>query len=189
MWKYNYNTGPNELYHYGVPGMKWGERKAEDPAMDRKAKYKQAKAEFRAAKKEFRKTRGLGLGYDGTKRYNAAYDKFTDAETKFISAKGDYKAGKSAAAEERYYTNRMYKTGFSGSEADTMNRGRSTKIYNELVRKKGEEYARTIDKRVYNKTIATAFTVAAIEEGSAWAWKKFNAYLEKEEKKKNENVK
>ena len=27
MWEYNYAPSSDELYHYGVPDMKWGRRK------------------------------------------------------------------------------------------------------------------------------------------------------------------
>lgn len=31
MWTYNYARSPDELYHYGVKGMRWGVRKEYEP--------------------------------------------------------------------------------------------------------------------------------------------------------------
>lgn len=46
MWQYNYT--PDELYHYGTPGMKWGKRKAKGSFND--SDYRQSKIDKATAK-------------------------------------------------------------------------------------------------------------------------------------------
>lgn len=38
MWTYNQTPRPDELYHYGVPGMKWGHRRARNKEQSSKKK-------------------------------------------------------------------------------------------------------------------------------------------------------
>ena len=53
MWQYNYTTPYNELYHYGVKGMKWKNHTyaTREELEAAKKKYKTEKQEFKADRK------------------------------------------------------------------------------------------------------------------------------------------
>ena len=120
MYDYNYDYyNENELYHYGVPGMKWGVRRAGmNPAVSAsRQRMMSAKANYKAAKKGYNKAFNSAYGYSRrhwigsnvkrSKHYGESNRRFVEAmnaankqnaaKSKYKQAKKDYKAEKKAA--------------------------------------------------------------------------------------------
>ena len=99
----------NELYHYGVPGMRWGHRKAQPISAERR-RYNSAKGAAKSARKGYNKAFNKAYGYssrhpisqyvgkkakaESNKRWNDAHDKATKLnkdKAAYKQAKKDYK--------------------------------------------------------------------------------------------------
>ena len=94
MWQYNYTPDSNELYHYGVPGMRWGHRKA-------KAQLQVAKKQWKKANKEFDKAYRdnnswlLNMQFDKKDKQKRS-QAMMDAASKAEKANRKYKRAKKA---------------------------------------------------------------------------------------------
>lgn len=170
MWQYNYS---NELYHYGVKGMKWGVRRARHPEISTaKRVYKDAKKDLRRAVRNERRSGLTAVGVNRLQKYGEMQNKRRDAEIKALDAKVAYKVSKAknekqaAKAEFKAYKKAM--NGVRNSAADTMSDGKSTRVYNHVMAKKGKEYADKVEKRIQNEAIATIAGSAAFMVGQAY---------------------
>lgn len=172
MWTYNQTQQSDELYHYGIPGMKWGHRKNPQVASARTA-YKSAKKDFRKSTKNYRRSAGLGIGINAVSKERKARPKMRNAEMKMIDKKAKYNASKAKneskakKAEFNTYRKEMQKSGIVGSVSDERSRGRSESMYNHIKRQKGKEYADAVQKKVQNTSIRRFATSSAIAVGSA----------------------
>ncbi len=165
---YHYEPGESELYHYGVPGMKWGQRKA--AYASEKNAYRQAKKDYKTARRELARRGYTSIGIKGLSKYNAARKKADAAELNMIDAKAKYKAAKSknsAKAEFNTYRKAMQRSGLVGSAADDQSGGRSTKMYNHLKATKGKAYADKVQKKVQNVAIGNIIGTVAVSVGAA----------------------
>lgn len=167
----------NELMHYGIPGMKWGHRKAAPmTSVDR------ARANYRSAKKaynrSFSKASAKSLAaYSPSKKRRKANDArwdraFNDAR-KMDKAKSVYKAEKKQFKSDvkQYRKSKgVYDLNVNKNGA-VVATSKASKVKNSISAKKGKTYAdkvtKTADKNdirdfvVTNAIIGAAFTTSA----------------------------
>jgi hypothetical protein len=155
MSNYIYYNG--ELYHYGVKGMKWGERHAEDVAA--------AKVSYKQAKKNWEKNRRHG---------DRAVSQ--DAYSDMIKKKAEYNSLKvrnpknSEKAYAKTYKKEFSKYGETDSIADIQSGGLSTRLYKDLAKNKGKDYAERVHKQVAKMNDVSLAVAASAFAASGIAW-------------------
>ncbi len=160
---YYNNSYYDELYHFGVKGMKWGHRKKyydSNGSLNRLGKAKQDYDNSKRTVKEAIKSAPFfAIGMKGLQKYSAAQKRILNAEVNSVSAKAKYNAAKAKSkakadkAEFKTYRKEMSKTGLAGSYADQQSGGRSTALYNKLKVAKGKAYADRVAKKVQNRAV------------------------------------
>lgn len=192
MWKYN---STDELYHYGVLGMRWGHRRNPDVKAAHK-EYKQSKWGYRKAavknlKNVFKKSSYVaGVKNQQAYRKNRkelfdARDKREKAAFKLIdaAAKDAYnkkltKTGSKAKAEKasikvhiKAMNQNRYGSGRVGSAADAQKRhgvvNGNAHYYNHLVKAKGRKYADAVERKYNKKTTRQFIAAVGITAGLA----------------------
>lgn len=163
----------DELYHHGIKGQKWGIRRFrnDDGSLTAAGKARYDVKEARKKRnKAIRVERKYGLKVIGPGRYKKFKDlhEQTDkARTEYWNKKADYTDLKSEKATKKMYS-KAYR------RASEVRKMRS--VHNSMVQKKGEQYAKKIERTERAKSAAkfvaavgvTAYTVHRVNKVLDW---------------------
>lgn len=182
MWEYQKT---DELYHYGVPGMKWGHRR-NTSIVNARQSYKSASKDLRKAKvkRVFSKSSWIAGNKNvadakkqianikklANKKEQAAF-KLIDKQAKYAYDKKLAKTGDKTKAEKASMKVHMKamnkgKGGLSGSISDAQSGGASTRYYKHMAATKGKKYAEQVEKKLGKKLMTEAAVGLAVAGAS-----------------------
>ncbi len=177
MQTYYYFT--NELYHHGIKGQRWGVRRYQNedgsltPAGEKRYAIQEAKSQLKATKEKYKQAnkelmrQPIFASRDNMRKKEEAKKRRDEAEMEMIDAKANLaKAKKGEKGEFKSYRNSMRKYGLPGSSFDMANDNKAAKVYDRIAVKKGEEYAKKVEKSVRNQLVANVATSAAVTLGA-----------------------
>ena len=168
----------DELYHYGVPGMKWGVRKKQYGESDISSNYKKAKAAYKTAKKDYNDAFNKYYNksyqaYSLSKKKRAANDeRFADAINKantLTEAKKSYKTAKEARQQAIKSAKETRQQAIKTTSEDIRKQASFAEklVYNSATRKRAAKYV--VDN---NMTVADATKKAKTD-----AWRNTAAFV------------
>lgn len=165
----DYNN--DELLHYGVPGMKWGQKK-NTSIVNARQTYKSAAKNLRKAKVKriFSKSTYLAghknavnakkqvanIKKLANKTEKAAF-KAIDKQAKYaydkkLAKTGDKSKAEKASMKVHLKAMKKGKGGLSGSISDAQSGGANTRYYKHMASTKGKKYAEQVEKK-YGKQL------------------------------------